>query len=130
MEEKVTFKSGDLNISGVVHRPDDMIDGERRPAVLVLHGFGSRKDAENVTGPSNMFMNYILVGVDLGSRRLYLRYLNKKSAKDVLAKVLEIIEESDAFQKRIRDAVKSDDIELLGTKNEALKAHFLTIGEE
>ncbi|HCH57736.1 MAG TPA: alpha/beta hydrolase, partial [Rhodospirillaceae bacterium] len=67
MEEKVTFKSGDLNISGVVHRPDDMIDGERRPAVLVLHGFGSRKDAENVTGPSNMFMNwgYVVLRFDM-----------------------------------------------------------------
>ena len=67
MEEEVTFKSGDLNISGVVHRPDDMIDGERRPAVLVLHGFGSRKAAGNVTGPANMFMNwgYVVLRFDM-----------------------------------------------------------------
>jgi len=67
LEEEVTFKSGDLNISGVVHRPDDMVDGERRPAVLVLHGFGSRKAAGNVTGPANMFMNwgYVVLRFDM-----------------------------------------------------------------
>ena len=67
MEEKVTFKSGDLNISGVVHKPDDMADGERRPAVLVLHGFGSRKDAGNVVGPTNMFMKwgYVVLRFDM-----------------------------------------------------------------
>lgn len=67
MEEKVSFKSGDLTLSGVVHRPDDMTDGERRPAVLVLHGFGSRKDAGNVTGPTNMFMNwgYVVLRFDM-----------------------------------------------------------------
>ena len=67
MEEEVTFTSGDLNISGVVHRPDDMVDGERRPAVLVLHGFGSRKAAGNVTGPANMFMNwgYVVLRFDM-----------------------------------------------------------------
>ena len=67
MEEKVSFKSGDLTLSGVVHRPDDMTDGERRPAVLVLHGFGSRKDARNVTGPTNMFINwgYVVLRFDM-----------------------------------------------------------------
>ena len=67
MEEKVSFKSGDLTLSGVVHRPDDMSDGERRPAVLVLHGFGSRKDAGNVTGPTNIFMNwgYVVLRFDM-----------------------------------------------------------------
>jgi dipeptidyl aminopeptidase/acylaminoacyl peptidase len=67
MEEKVTFKSGDLNISGVVHTPDDMVEGDRRPVVLILHGFGSRKDAGNVIGPTNMFMNwgYVVLRFDM-----------------------------------------------------------------
>ena len=67
MEEKVSFKSGDLTLSGVVHRPDDITEGERRPAVLVLHGFGSRKDAGNVTGPTNMFINwgYVVLRFDM-----------------------------------------------------------------
>ena len=67
MEEKVTFKSGDLNISGVVHTPDDMVVGDRRPVILILHGFGSRKDAGNVIGPTNMFMNwgYVVLRFDM-----------------------------------------------------------------
>ena len=67
MEEKVTFKSGDLNISGVVHTPDNMAEGDRRPVVLILHGFGSRKDAGNVIGPTNMFMNwgYVVLRFDM-----------------------------------------------------------------
>jgi dipeptidyl aminopeptidase/acylaminoacyl peptidase len=67
VEEKVTFKSGDLNISGVVHTPDDMVEGDRRPVVLILHGFGSRKDAGNVIGPTNMFMNwgYVVLRFDM-----------------------------------------------------------------
>ena len=55
MEEAVTFKSGDLNLSGVVHIPDDLGAGESLPAIIVLHGFGSRKNAGNVTGPAAMF---------------------------------------------------------------------------
>ena len=67
MEEQVTFKSGDFNISGVVHTPDDLAPGERRPAMIVLHGFGSRKDAGNVTGPTNMFMRwgYVVLRFDM-----------------------------------------------------------------
>ncbi|MEC7490180.1 MAG: alpha/beta fold hydrolase [Pseudomonadota bacterium] len=70
MEKRVEFrsgKSGNLNISGIVHMPDDLDPGEKRPAVLVLHGFGSRKDADNVTGPTNMFMNwgYIVLRFDM-----------------------------------------------------------------
>ena len=67
MEEAVTFKSGGLNISGVVHTPDDMAPGERRPAIMVLHGFGSRKSANNVTGPSAMFCRwgYVVLRFDM-----------------------------------------------------------------
>ena len=67
MEEKVTFKSGDLNISGVVHTPDDMVEGDRRPVVLILHGFGSRKDAGNVIGPTTLFLNwgYVVLCFDM-----------------------------------------------------------------
>ena len=67
MEEAVRFKSGDLNISGISHCPDDTAEGERRPAVLVLHGFGSRKDADNVVGPANMFMRwgYVVLRFDM-----------------------------------------------------------------
>ena len=70
MEEKVTFKSGmsgELTLSGAIHVPDDLVPGERRPAVTVLHGFGSRKDAGNVVDPANMFMRwgYVVLRFDM-----------------------------------------------------------------
>jgi uncharacterized protein len=42
MEERVSFASDRLRLSGVLHLPDP--PGERRAAFLVLHGFGSNKD--------------------------------------------------------------------------------------
>jgi dipeptidyl aminopeptidase/acylaminoacyl peptidase len=44
MEERVTFPSDGLRLSGTLHRPDGA-EGERRPGFLVLHGFGSNKDS-------------------------------------------------------------------------------------
>ena len=40
--ERVTFPSNGLKLSGVLHAP---AGGDRRPAFLVLHGFGSNKDS-------------------------------------------------------------------------------------
>ena len=67
MEEVVTFKSGDLTLSGVVHVPEGMVVGERRPAMIVLHGFGSKKDAGNVTGPAAIFarLGYVVLRFDM-----------------------------------------------------------------
>ena len=47
MEHGTTFRSGDLTLAGVVHVPDDMQPGERRPAIMVLHGFGNNMDSAN-----------------------------------------------------------------------------------
>ncbi len=58
MEEQVTFKSGELTLTGIVHIPDGMAEGERRPAFLVLHGFGSNKSSGNSRGPANMFCDW------------------------------------------------------------------------
>lgn len=57
-EENVTFKSGDLELSGIVHTPDDMKPGERRPCFLVLHGFGSNKTSGNSKNPATMFCDW------------------------------------------------------------------------
>lgn len=43
MLETVTFASDGLNLSGVVHVPDDHRPGERRPAFIMMHGFGANK---------------------------------------------------------------------------------------
>jgi hypothetical protein len=45
MQSKVTFQSDGLNLSGIVQTPDDLRPGERRPAFLVLHGFGGNKES-------------------------------------------------------------------------------------
>jgi hypothetical protein len=54
MEDNITFKSGDLTLSGVLHTPDSG-DGGKLPAIMVLHGFGSNKNATNVLGPVKLF---------------------------------------------------------------------------
>ncbi len=56
MEESLTFKSGDLDLSGVLHLPDD--SRTPRPVVVVLHGFGSNKNAGNVVGPTGTFLEW------------------------------------------------------------------------
>ena len=43
MPETVTFASDGLKLSGVVHVPDDCRPGERRPAIIMMHGFGANK---------------------------------------------------------------------------------------
>ena len=47
MEERVTFPSEGLKLSGILHTLDGGAAGERRPGFLVLHGFGSNKDSGN-----------------------------------------------------------------------------------
>lgn len=44
MTSKITFRSDGLSLAGIVHVPDGLRAGERRPAFLVLHGFGGNKD--------------------------------------------------------------------------------------
>ncbi|HXD12937.1 MAG TPA: alpha/beta hydrolase [Xanthobacteraceae bacterium] len=40
----ITFPSDGLNLSGAVHVPDDYRPGERRPAIVMMHGFGANKN--------------------------------------------------------------------------------------
>src|ERR1700685_4669143 len=44
MLETVTFASDGLQLSGVLHVPDDYRSGERRPAIIMMHGFGANKN--------------------------------------------------------------------------------------
>src|SRR5215470_339340 len=55
MEERVTFVSGGLKLAGVLHRPDSRQPGERRPAFIVLHGFGSSKDSDGSVASAKLF---------------------------------------------------------------------------
>jgi alpha-beta hydrolase superfamily lysophospholipase len=54
-------------LAGVLRWPADFKTGERRPALVVLHGFGSNKGAENVLGPCAEIeaMGYITLRFDM-----------------------------------------------------------------
>jgi pimeloyl-ACP methyl ester carboxylesterase len=49
METPITFSSNGLKLSGIVHVPDDLRSGERRPAFIILHGFGGNKSGHGQT---------------------------------------------------------------------------------
>lgn len=44
-QTQITFASNGLDLSGIVHFPADLRSGERRPAFIVLHGFGGNKES-------------------------------------------------------------------------------------
>jgi pimeloyl-ACP methyl ester carboxylesterase len=58
MEERVTFTSAGLKLAGIVHTPDGLKKGERRPAFLVLHGFGSNKASHGCLVPSKLLSDW------------------------------------------------------------------------
>ena len=58
MEQEVSFDSDGRTLAGIVHTPDGLAAGERRPAFLVLHGFGSNKGSGNAVGPARMFCDW------------------------------------------------------------------------
>ncbi len=57
MEQKVSFHSAGVPLAGVIHIPDEK-QSAPRPAIILLHGFGSSKDAGNVTTPARMFVDW------------------------------------------------------------------------
>jgi uncharacterized protein len=58
MEERVSFVSDGLKLAGILHLPDGRGPRERRPAFLVLHGFGSNKDSGGATTTAKMFADF------------------------------------------------------------------------
>jgi dipeptidyl aminopeptidase/acylaminoacyl peptidase len=58
MQERVTFQSDGLNLSGVMHSPEDQRPGERRPAFLVLHGFGGNKETKGSIWPAEQLAEW------------------------------------------------------------------------
>jgi alpha-beta hydrolase superfamily lysophospholipase len=66
-EQRVTFTSQGLALAGIVRVPDSVGASERRPAVIVLHGFGSRMTAENVLGPCALLekLGYVTMRFDM-----------------------------------------------------------------
>jgi uncharacterized protein len=56
MEERVSFLSHGLRLSGILHLPRG--GGGRRPAFLVLHGFGSNKDGGTAMIAAKLFAGF------------------------------------------------------------------------
>ncbi|MBX9741476.1 MAG: alpha/beta fold hydrolase [Beijerinckiaceae bacterium] len=67
MDTRLTIPSDGLELAAVLTTPDDMRPGERRPAIVVLHGFGSNMDAGNVTRPCAMLskLGYVTIRFDM-----------------------------------------------------------------
>ena len=66
-EERISFKSEGLNLAGAIRVPNGVEMGERRPAFIVLHGFGSTMNAGNVLAPCAMFekLGYVTMRFDM-----------------------------------------------------------------
>jgi len=67
MTESVSFTSDGLKISGLLHLPEGQKPGERRPGMLVLHGFGSNKDGGVPMTVSKLFasLGYVTLCFDM-----------------------------------------------------------------
>src|ERR1043166_3776387 len=66
METKVSFQSDGLKLAAIVHTPDDLRAGERRPAFIVLHGFGGNKDGHGQSVVAKQFCQwgYVTMRID------------------------------------------------------------------
>jgi uncharacterized protein len=58
MQQSVTFPSDGRTLAGIVHVPDDLADDERRPAIMVLHGFGGSKDGPTHVGEARLYESF------------------------------------------------------------------------
>jgi uncharacterized protein len=67
MEISVSFNSGGLKLAGLLHLPADLPVGQRRAAIVVLHGFGSNKDGGISMAASQLFasLGYITLRFDM-----------------------------------------------------------------
>jgi len=66
MEEKVSFQSDGLKIAGLIDTPLDYKAAERRPAFIVLHGFGGNKDGRGQSMVAKQFAQwgYVTLRID------------------------------------------------------------------
>ncbi len=68
IEQDIQFESAGYELSAVLQFPDDFDPGRsQRPAFIVLHGFGSNKNAGNVVDPARMLCDwgYITLRFDM-----------------------------------------------------------------
>ena len=67
MEQRVDFASDGLKLAGSLHLPDNLKKGDRRPAFMVLHGFGSNRDSSVPTAATKLFtsLGYVVLRFDM-----------------------------------------------------------------
>ena len=58
MQTPVAFDSDGLRLSGVVHIPEGLKPSKKRPAMLVLHGFGTSKTGGSSQTTCEMFARW------------------------------------------------------------------------
>src|SRR5258708_29069233 len=66
-EERISCRSRGLKIAGTGRVPAGVAAHERRPAFMVLHGFGSNMNSSNVLEPCAMFekLGYVTLRFDM-----------------------------------------------------------------
>ena len=66
-EERISFTSKGLKLAGTVRVPAGVGPHERRPAFMVLHGFGSNQNSTNVLEPCAMLekLGYVTLRFDM-----------------------------------------------------------------
>src|SRR5436853_1797980 len=66
-DTKIAFQSQGRRLSGAVRVPDSVKPGEKRPAFIVMHGFGSNSSSSNVLEPCKMFedLGYVTLRFDM-----------------------------------------------------------------
>src|SRR3984957_12501491 len=57
-EETVSFQSAGLRLHGAIGVPDGLAPKERRSAFIVLHGFGSNSEGNNVLQPTRVLSEF------------------------------------------------------------------------
>ena len=66
-ETKVAFSSDGLKLAGVVRVPDGIQSGEKRPAFIVMHGFGTNMDCVTEIAADKMLsaLGYVTMRFDM-----------------------------------------------------------------
>jgi len=66
MQKNIQFQSDDLTLSGTLHIPGHLRADERKPAIIVLHGFGSNKNGGTALAAAELFekLGYIALRFD------------------------------------------------------------------
>jgi uncharacterized protein len=89
MQERVVFASDDLKLAGVLHFPEKRPAAERHAAFLVLHGFGSNKDASGMIAVAAM-----LAGLGYAALRFDFRGCGKSEGERGRVICLEQVEDA------------------------------------